>query len=55
MASRLEGASKEYGTPILISSDLCELFTENMRSHTRYIDRVLVKGTSKPFGLYTVD
>ncbi|KAL4493547.1 hypothetical protein ABPG72_004040 [Tetrahymena utriculariae] len=55
MAARLEAATKQYGVPLLISSDLQSYFTPEMKSYTRYIDRVTVKGSIRPIGLYTVD
>ena len=55
MASRLEAATKQFGVPLLISSELQEVFSEEMKMFTRYIDRVTVKGSSNPIGLYTVD
>ena len=35
MSSRLEGATKGYGVPILFSSDLYELLTEGFQLYTR--------------------
>nr|CAC81658.1 adenylyl cyclase [Tetrahymena pyriformis]CAD36506.3 adenylyl cyclase [Tetrahymena pyriformis] len=55
MAARLEAATKQYGVPLLISSDLQAYFSPEMKSFTRYIDRVTVKGSIRPIGLYTVD
>lgn len=39
----------------LISEDLYELLTEDMKSYFRNIDRVTVKGSEKPIKLYTID
>jgi adenylate cyclase len=50
MASRLEGVSKDYGIPIILSE-----FTEaHVRKYItcRYIDRVHVKGRSAPVSIY---
>lgn len=55
MAARLEAATKQYGVPLLISSDLQAYFTPEMKRYTRYIDRVTVKGSIRPIGLFTVD
>lgn len=55
MAARLEAATKQYGVPLLISSDLQNYFSPEMKSYARYIDRVTVKGSIRPIGLYTVD
>lgn len=55
MAARLEAATKQYGVPLLISSDLQSYFTPELKKYCRYIDRVTVKGSIRPIGLYTVD
>lgn len=55
MASRLEAATKQFGVDFLISEDLYELLTADMKSFFRNIDRVTVKGSEKPIKLYTID
>lgn len=55
MASRLEAATKQFGVPILISGQLQRLFSHQVQSHTRQIDRVTVKGSVEPLDLYTCD
>ena len=55
MASRLEGATKAYGIPILVSGDLYDLMTLKNKEHLRQIDKVEVKAGEKPMDLYTVD
>ena len=55
MASRLEGATKGYGIPLLISGDLYDLMTLRNKENLRLIDRVEVKSDEKPMDLYTVD
>jgi class 3 adenylate cyclase len=55
MASRLEAATKQYGVPLLISSAVYEKLTVEMKQFCRNIDRVTVKGSNQPIGLYTVD
>lgn len=50
MASRLEAATKQFGVPILISGQLQRLFSHQVQSHTRQIDRVTVKGSVEPLG-----
>ncbi|CAB1077314.1 Adenylate cyclase (EC [Olavius algarvensis Delta 1 endosymbiont] len=50
LASRLEGANKEYGTHIIISE-----FTQNQldaRYYCRFIDKVRVKGKNKAVKIY---
>lgn len=55
MASRLEGATKQFGVPLLISGDLYDNLTSMAKSYMRKIDRVAVKGSRKPIELYTCD
>lgn len=55
MASRLEAATKQYDVPLLISSALFDMLTPEMKAFCRNIDRVTVKGSNQPVGLYTVD
>lgn len=54
MASRLEGGTKEYGVPMLITEDVYKLMTENKR-HLRLIDRVIFEDNTEPTNLYTID
>lgn len=46
MASRLESATKQYGTKILISGPTFELFSQEVQSLCRIIDRVTVRPES---------
>lgn len=55
MASRLEAATKQYGVPLLISSELHRVLSRKTQRYCREIDRVTVKGSNKPVGLFTVD
>lgn len=45
MASRLEAATKQFGVDFLLSEDLYELLTADMKEFCRNIDRVTVKGS----------
>jgi class 3 adenylate cyclase len=54
MASRLEGATKQFGVPLLISGELFDYFTPECQAVCRQIDCVEV-GTPQPLRLYTVD
>jgi hypothetical protein len=45
MASRLEAATKQFGVDFLISEDMYDLLTVEMKSYFRNIDRVTVKGS----------
>ena len=44
MASRLEAATKQFGTSILLSEDFVLMLSPRVRSRVRQIDRVTVKG-----------
>ena len=55
IASRLEAATKQYGVNLLISHELYERFSKRVQRFCRQIDRVTVKGSKKPLGLFTVD
>ncbi len=50
LASRLEGANKNYGTTILISEATKELIQDYF--YCRFIDKVQVKGRQEPVNLY---
>lgn len=55
IASRLEAATKQYGVSLLISHELYDKFSKRVQRLCREIDRVTVKGSQKPLGLFTVD
>jgi class 3 adenylate cyclase len=55
MASRLEAATKQFGVDFLLSEDLYDVLTAEMKKFCRNIDRVTVKGSEKPIKLYAVD
>lgn len=55
MAARLEAATKQFGTPLLISGQLYDFFSAETRSYCRQIDCVTVKGSIEPLRLYTCD
>ena len=48
MASRLEAATKQFGTTILLSGDFAQLLSPAVRARCRQIDCVTVKGTPLP-------
>ncbi len=50
MASRLEGATKQFGAPILISGEMVAAMTPHVRTKMRLIDRITVKGSIEPLG-----
>ena len=55
MASRLEAATKQYGTAILVSDSLFTLLSASTQQLCRLVDRVTVKGSNEPVSLYTYD
>ena len=55
MAARLMAATGQFGTPLLISHWLHEKFSGEARKKCRMLDRVTVKGSVEPMGLYTFD
>lgn len=55
MSSRLEGATKAFGVPLLISGELQEIVTDKMKSYLRSIDVVLPKGSKELLKLYSPD
>ncbi|MGL5058694.1 MAG: adenylate/guanylate cyclase domain-containing protein, partial [Microcoleus sp.] len=54
LASRLEGLTKHYGVPLLISDRTFMALTNHDNYHIRFIDRVKVKGKSEQVGVYEV-
>ncbi|MGF1490869.1 MAG: GAF domain-containing protein [Microcoleaceae cyanobacterium] len=50
LASRLEGASKQYGTDLIISEDTYQRYAD--RLIVQELDRITVKGKSKPVTIY---
>ncbi len=55
MSARLEAATKQYGVSILLSGNMYDSLSEELRDICRLIDNVTVKGSNKPIKLYTVD
>lgn len=55
MAARLEAATKQFRTPMLLSQDFVSILSPKAAPHVRQIDAVTVKGSKRPIGLYTFD
>mmetsp|Transcript_40429 Transcript_40429/g.61668 ORF Transcript_40429/g.61668 Transcript_40429/m.61668 type:complete len:207 (+) Transcript_40429:1948-2568(+) len=55
MASRLEYATKQFGTEILISGAMYDILSRKFKGICREIDRVTVKGSNVPISLFTID
>lgn len=54
-ASGLEGATKQFGVPLLISGQLRKICTPRTQTNMRTIDVVLMKGSNEPIELATCD
>jgi class 3 adenylate cyclase/FixJ family two-component response regulator len=54
LASRLEGLTKQYGVPLLISDRTFKALENPENYHIRFIDRVQVKGKSQFVAVYEV-
>ena len=52
LASRLEGLTKYYGTPIIVSETVKRRVEE--KTDIRLLDKVMVKGSSLPMPIYSV-
>lgn len=55
VAGRLEGATKQYGVPFLLSGEIHENFSEEIKAHTRIVDIVCVKGTNNKEKMFTAN
>ena len=55
MAARLEAATKQFGTLLLISGHLRDILSPDFQAICREIDCVTVKGSIKPMRLFTID
>jgi class 3 adenylate cyclase/FixJ family two-component response regulator len=54
LSARMEGLTKRYGTPILITECTQRALQENQRYVLRLLDHVNVRGKSQPITLYEV-
>lgn len=55
MAERLEGSTKHFGVPLLISETLYRSFTRHTKDNCRCVDYCVMQGNPKPVRLYTID
>jgi class 3 adenylate cyclase len=55
IASRLDGATKFFGVPLLFSGVLYDMLTPETQRECRLLDIITVKGSIRPLELYTVD
>ena len=54
-AERLEGATKSFGVPLLLSGSLYRHLTWEAKNQCRQVDWVTMAGFDEPIKLYTVD
>mmetsp|Transcript_38360 Transcript_38360/g.46273 ORF Transcript_38360/g.46273 Transcript_38360/m.46273 type:complete len:879 (+) Transcript_38360:388-3024(+) len=55
MAARLEAATKQFGCMILLSEHFVHCLSNRTKQRVRQIDKVTVKGSNVPMGLFTFD
>jgi len=55
MSEFLEGSTKEYGVPLLMSEPFFDLLSTNVRSYCRQVDCIKKKHENKSLGLFTYD
>ena len=55
LASRLEGATKQYNVPLLMSDAFVSGLSGSIQSTCRRVDRVTFKGSSEPMTMYYQD
>jgi len=55
IASSVEAATKVYRVPIIVSQTVIEKASPRMGGKCRLIDRVIIKGSTAPIGLYSLD
>lgn len=55
IAARLEGATKFYKVPVLLSGQLFSALSPHARSFCREIDRIELKGSKLAISLFTID
>ncbi len=54
VASRIEGLTKRYRVPLLVSGETRDRLVPRIRTHTRFLDRVRVVGHAEPIDMYEV-
>lgn len=55
MAETLEGATKVYGVPLLISESLYKCLSRKIKDYCRQVDWALFGGKLEPIKIYTID
>jgi class 3 adenylate cyclase/HAMP domain-containing protein len=54
LTSRLEGLTKHYGVPLLVSGDLLTRLLDPSQFEVRFLDQAIVKGRTEPIAIYEV-
>ena len=54
ISARLEGATRQYGVTILLSGQLYDCLSPELKNICRLIDIVILKGCATPIRLYTI-
>jgi len=54
LTARLEGLTKYYGVPLLISEDVLRKLQHPDRYHTRFLDRAIVQGRTEAIAIHEV-
>ncbi len=54
LTSRIEGLTKMYGAPLIISEEVLTSVEDPSQYQVRFLDRVIVKGRSEPISIYEV-
>lgn len=55
ISASLEHATRVYNVSLIASQGLVELCTWGMSSYMRLIDKVVIKGSKEPMGIYSLD
>lgn len=55
MAERLEGATKAFKVPFLMSGSVQKYLSRRTKEYTRQVDWVIFPGSEQPLKLYTID
>jgi class 3 adenylate cyclase len=55
VSARLEGSTKQYGVPFLLSGDLFDLFSPELQAYARLVDVICVKGGEEAERMYTAN
>lgn len=54
LTARLEGLTKYYGVPLLVSEDVLKKLPDSHAYQVRFLDRAIVKGRTEPIAVYEI-